>query len=287
MNKIDEKNGNMRGVTVAGALAVETEVARRGDEESLEKISLRQRVDLSRDVQRSPGDGDRPAKAKQPIEVEGCDLGVVSLKVREVEVVGQRLLGAGEPHRLEKRLAPVLKLDDQLQLGSPLLLADPNDGQALHPSDRLPYGLLVGPIHLLLGHPKLELLPHILSRDLAALRQGKLCQAVNDKFDNCDHGCHHHHHNVHQHGVKHEHCNHLHDDHTWGWVWKEVEVQQLVKPPPVPAPLSGNHPENRDWRKVICTIHFFGPYFLQHNWNFETEFMVVYQTMSNIHRRVQ
>ena len=42
-------------------------------------------------------------------------------------------------------------------------------------------------------------------------------------------------------------------DHTWGWDWKEVQVQQLVKPPPVPAPLSGNHPENRDWRKVICT----------------------------------
>ena len=193
----------MGGVTVVGALAVKAEVARRGDEEGLEEISLRQRVDLSRDVQRSSGDGDRPAKAKQPIEVEGSNLGVVSLKIREVEVIGQRLLGAGEPHRLEKRLAPVLKLDDQLQLGAPLLLADPNDGQALHPRNRLPYGLPVGPIHLLLGHPKLELLPRILSRDLAALRQGKLCQAVNDKFDNCDHGCHHHHHN--QHDVKHEH----------------------------------------------------------------------------------
>ena len=142
----------MGGVTVVGALAVKAEVARRGDEEGLEEISLRQRVDLSRDVQRSSGDGDRPAKAKQPIEVEGSNLGVVSLKIREVEVIGQRLLGAGEPHRLEKRLAPVLKLDDQLQLGAPLLLADPNDGQALHPRNRLPYGLPVGPIHLLVDH---------------------------------------------------------------------------------------------------------------------------------------
>ena len=165
---------------------MEAKVASWRDEKCLEKISFRQRVDLSGDVQSSPGDRDCSAKAKQSVEVEGSDLGVVSLKVGEVEVVGQSLLGTREPHGLEKRLAPVLKLDDQLQLGSPLLLADPHDGQALHRGDRVPDCLPIGGVHLLLGrtklklemfiwrvnlgHTKLELLPNTLSRDLAALR---------------------------------------------------------------------------------------------------------------------
>ena len=180
---------------------MEAEVARWRDEKGLEKISFRQRINLSCDVQRSPRDGNRSAKAKQSIEMERCDLGVVTLKVGEVEVVGQRLLAAREPHGLEKSLAPVLKLYNQLQLGSPLLLADPHDGQGLHGRDGLLYGLPTGGVHLLLGHkclytitnighkylghPKLELLPHILSGKLSAVCQSKLCQAVKDKYDNC------------------------------------------------------------------------------------------------------
>ena len=37
--------------------------------------------------------------------MERGNLGVVSLEVREVEVVGKRLLGSRKPHRLEKRLS--------------------------------------------------------------------------------------------------------------------------------------------------------------------------------------
>jgi len=160
----------VRRVAVVGALAVEAEVARWRDEESLEKISFGQRVDLSCDVQRSPGDGDGSAKAKQSVEMEGSDLSVMPLEVGEVEVVGQRLLGARKPHWLEKSLPSVLKLDYKLQLGSPLLLADPHNRETLHRCDRLRYRLLVGPVHLLLGDTKLELLPHTLRRGLTALR---------------------------------------------------------------------------------------------------------------------
>ena len=45
----------VRGVAVVGALAVEAEVARWRDEEGLEQISFRERVDLSRDVQGPAG----------------------------------------------------------------------------------------------------------------------------------------------------------------------------------------------------------------------------------------
>ena len=89
------------------ALTVEAEVACRGDEECLQEVALCQRVDLPRDVQGPPGHRDGATKAKQPVQVEGGDLGVVSLEVREVEVVGQRLLAAREPHRLEQGLRSI------------------------------------------------------------------------------------------------------------------------------------------------------------------------------------
>ena len=86
---------------------MEAEVACRGDEECLQEVALCQRVDLPRDVQRPPGHRDGATKAKQPVEVEGGDLGVVSLEVREVKVVWQRLLAAREPHRLEQGLRSI------------------------------------------------------------------------------------------------------------------------------------------------------------------------------------
>ena len=46
--------------------------------------------------------------------MEGGDLRVVPLKVCEVEVVGQRLLAAVEPHRLEQGLAAVLEANIRL-----------------------------------------------------------------------------------------------------------------------------------------------------------------------------
>ena len=139
------------------------------------------------------GHRDRSSETKQSIEMEGGNLGVVSLEVREVEVVGKRLLGSRKPHRLEKRLSrsitrcftiittrlpSVLKLDYQLQLGSTLLLADAYDRQGLHCRDRVPYRVSVGGVHLLLGHPELELLPHALAVQLTAFCQGKVGQAV-------------------------------------------------------------------------------------------------------------
>jgi len=150
----------VRGVAVVRALAVEAEVACRGDEECLQEVALCQRVDLPRDVQGPPGHRDGATKAEQPVEVEGGDLGVVALEVREVKVVWQRLLAAREPHRLEQGLSSILELDDQLQLGASLLLADADDGQGLHGGDRVPDRLSVRGVHLLLPHPKLELLPH-------------------------------------------------------------------------------------------------------------------------------
>ena len=71
---------------------VEAHVSRGGDEEGLEQVVLCQLVDVPGDVDAPPRHGDRPPEAQQPVEVEGGDLGVVPLKVREVEVVGEGLL---------------------------------------------------------------------------------------------------------------------------------------------------------------------------------------------------
>jgi len=74
------------------AFTVETKVSSRTDEERLEEVRLCQLVDVPRDVDVTPGDGNGATKAEKPIEVEGGDLGVVTLEVGEVEVIGERLL---------------------------------------------------------------------------------------------------------------------------------------------------------------------------------------------------
>ena len=71
---------------------METDVARGTDEERLEKVMLRQLVDVLRDVDPAAADRDGAPEPEQAVQVEGGHLGVVALKVREVKVVRQRFL---------------------------------------------------------------------------------------------------------------------------------------------------------------------------------------------------
>ena len=78
--------------SVTVALTMEAKVSGRADKEGLEKVGLGQLVDVPRDVDVTPRDGNGATKAEKPIEVEGGDLGVVTLEVGEVKVVRERLL---------------------------------------------------------------------------------------------------------------------------------------------------------------------------------------------------
>ena len=59
------------------------------DEECFEKFWTGQFVDVVGDVEYPTSNRDRPPKAQESVQVEGRDFGIVSLKVREVKVVGQ------------------------------------------------------------------------------------------------------------------------------------------------------------------------------------------------------
>ena len=104
----------VRGITVVGALAVEAEVARGGNEEGFEEVALGQGINVLGDVQAPPGHGDRPPEAEDSVQLEGRHLGIVPLVVGEVEVVGESLLVPGEPHGLHQGLASVIEGDYQL-----------------------------------------------------------------------------------------------------------------------------------------------------------------------------
>lgn len=56
----------MRSVAVVAALAVETQVAGRGHEESLQQVTVRKLVQLRRHVQRASGHGHRASETKEP-----------------------------------------------------------------------------------------------------------------------------------------------------------------------------------------------------------------------------
>ena len=71
---------------------MEADVSRRADEERLEEVVLGQLVDVLRDVDPAPAHRHGAPEPEQAVQVEGRDLGVVTLKVAEVEVVRQRLL---------------------------------------------------------------------------------------------------------------------------------------------------------------------------------------------------
>jgi hypothetical protein len=107
----------------------------------------------------STGDRHCSSESEQSIQVEGRNFGIVSLKVREVKVIWQGFLnfkqtnskytrqtdGAAltnlsprEPHRLEQGLTAILEIDDQFELGAPLLLCNGFNGCEGHlPEDLL------------------------------------------------------------------------------------------------------------------------------------------------------
>lgn len=84
-------------VAVVGAPAVEAEIAGRTDEERLEDVAVSHLVDLRGHVERPARHRHAAPEVQQTVQMEGRDLGVVSLVVREVEVVRQGLLLPGKP----------------------------------------------------------------------------------------------------------------------------------------------------------------------------------------------
>ena len=108
--------------------------------------------------------------------MEGSNLCIVSLKVCEVEVVWQGLLAAREAHGFEERLPAILKLYDQFELRPPLLLRDADHGEGAHGGDDALHRAAQGVVHLLLGHPKLELLPDIAYFHLLRALPGQVCE---------------------------------------------------------------------------------------------------------------
>ena len=66
--------------------------------------------------------------------------------------MGNRFLRIYPNTDFSTNLSSILELDDQLQLGASLLLADADDGQGLHGGDRVPDRLSVRGVHLLLPH---------------------------------------------------------------------------------------------------------------------------------------
>ena len=81
-------------------VTVEAKVSGRADEEGLEEVGLSQLVDVARDVDVTAGDRNGATEAEKPVEVEGGDLGVVTLEVGEVKVVREGLLEIGSVSRL-------------------------------------------------------------------------------------------------------------------------------------------------------------------------------------------
>ena len=67
---------------------MKAEVAVRTDEEGLEKLWIGQVVYLCGDVEPPPGHWNCPPELQKSVQVEGGDLGVVTLKVREIKVIG-------------------------------------------------------------------------------------------------------------------------------------------------------------------------------------------------------
>ena len=66
LQEVGAATDGVGGVAVVGALAVEAEVARGGDEECFEQVALSQGVDVAGDVQGPAGDGDGASEPEEP-----------------------------------------------------------------------------------------------------------------------------------------------------------------------------------------------------------------------------
>ena len=138
---------------------METQIASRRDEESLEEISFRQSVNVSGNINCSTSHRNGSSKAKDSVKVKSSNLCVVTFIVSEVEMVGKSFLASWKPHGLEQCLTAVIKGYDQLQLGSSFLLLNTDNRKTSHLiKNRLNVGgLLI--VHFPLGDAELELLP--------------------------------------------------------------------------------------------------------------------------------
>ena len=92
--------------------------------------------------------------------MEGGHLSVVPLVVREVEMVGQSLLGPRESHGLQQGLASILKCNDQLELSASFLLFYTDYWKTFHLLQELSGHPRPLAVHLSLGDAELELVPH-------------------------------------------------------------------------------------------------------------------------------
>lgn len=87
----------MARVAVVGTLAVEAKITRRTDEERLEDVAVCHLVDLRGHVERPACHRHTTPEIQETVQVEGCDLRIVTFVVREVEVVRKRLLLPWKP----------------------------------------------------------------------------------------------------------------------------------------------------------------------------------------------
>merc|ERR1719233_2651005 len=120
------------GVAVVRTLAMEAEVPSRGYEEGFEEISFSQGVDIPGDVEDPASDRDSTSESKNLIKVESGNLGIVTLIISKVEMVGKSLLTTRESHWLEESLSSIFIFYYQFQLCSSLLLRYSNYWQLSH-----------------------------------------------------------------------------------------------------------------------------------------------------------
>ena len=73
-------------------ITMKAKVSRRTDKKCFEEVCFRQLVDVGGDVDLATRDRNGSSKAEKSVQVEGRDLGVVTLEVGEVEVIGKSLL---------------------------------------------------------------------------------------------------------------------------------------------------------------------------------------------------
>lgn len=76
---------------------MEAKITRRTDEEGLEDVAVRYLVDLRGHVEHPAYRRHTSSEVQKTVQVEGCNLSVVALVVRKVEVIRKRLLLPWKP----------------------------------------------------------------------------------------------------------------------------------------------------------------------------------------------